>query len=178
MDIFEAFALRCSYRGGFKESPIPRGDLRKIVQAGINAPSGKNAQTTEFVIVDERPLLEQIQALHPTNKAMQQAQAYIACLLDKVPEKIYEGYEFQVEDCAAAVENILLAICGLGYASVWIDGWLRLDARAEKIGQLLNIPQEKIVRVILPIGIPEEEIKQKAKKPFEERAWFNRYGSS
>ena len=73
MDFFAAVKKRHSYRGGFQEIAIPRQDLEKIVQAGLDAPSGKNAQTTEFVIVDEQDLVRQIAQMHPSNKAMQQA---------------------------------------------------------------------------------------------------------
>jgi nitroreductase len=176
MNFFDVVRKRHCYRAAFKDVPVAREDLYKIVQAGLDAPSGKNAQTTEFVIVDEPSLVRQIAKLHPANKAMQQAQAFVACVLDKSPEAIYEGFAFQVEDCAAAVENMLLAITALGYASVWIDGWLRLEGRAETIGQMLGLPDTKYVRILLPIGIPAEEYKSPAKKPFEQRAWFNRYG--
>ena len=49
MDVFEAIGKRYSYRGGFQPRAIPREDLSKIVQAGLQAPSGCNAQTTAFV---------------------------------------------------------------------------------------------------------------------------------
>ncbi|MBN2330121.1 MAG: nitroreductase family protein [Candidatus Omnitrophica bacterium] len=178
MELFEAIEKRHSYRGPFENQPVPREDLQRIVQAGIQAPSGKNAQTTSFVIIDDLELIQKIQALHPTNKAMQQAKAYIACFIDKHPDAIYEGHSFQVEDYAAAVENMLLAITALGYAAVWVDGWLRLENRAEIIGNYVGAPRNKIIRVILPIGVPAEEHKQNQKKPFSERAWFNRYGAS
>lgn len=177
MDFFTAVKKRHSYRGGFQNNSIPRHDLEKIVQAGLDAPSGKNAQTTEFVIVDEPGLVRQIGLLHLDNKAVQSASAFIACICDKEPEAVFAGLSFQVEDCAAAVENILLSITAMGYASVWVDGWLRVDERAEKIGQLLGLTDRKIVRVLLPVGIPSETYKQPGKKPFSERAWFNRYGS-
>ena len=176
MDLFEAIQKRHSYRGGFTEQPVSREDLQKIVQAGLDAPSGCNAQTTRFVIVDDQTLLEKIGQMHPANKAMQQAKAYIACIIDKNPEAIYEGFEFQVEDCAAAVENMLLATTALGYASVWIDGWLRREDRNEKIGQLLGVPDTKIVRILLPIGVPAKEVRGPEKMAFNERAWFNKFG--
>jgi len=176
MDFFEAIKKRHSYRGAFKDTPIPRKDLEKIVQAGLDAPSGKNAQTTEFVIVDESALVRQIAELNPANKAMHQAQAFIACILDKNPELVYEGLAFQVEDCAAATENMLLAITAMGYASVWIDGWLRREGRAEIVGKMLNLPESKYIRILLPIGIAAEDYKSPQKKPFAERAWFNCYG--
>ena len=175
MDVFEAIEKRKSYRGGFTDEAVSKDGLRKIVKAGLCAPSGKNEQTTNFIIVDDRQILGKIRQTHKANKAMQQCKSLIACIIDKEPESIYEGHSFSVEDCAAAVENMLLAITALGYATVWIDGWLRVQGRAEAIGKLLGVPEEKIVRVVLPIGIPNEEYNQPAKKPFEQRAWFNKY---
>ncbi len=175
MDLFEAIQKRHSYRGEFRLQRIPREDLQKIVQAGLQAPSGKNCQTTEFVIIDDTDIIAKIRSMHPTNKAMQQAAAYIACIVNVDAPETYEGFSFEIEDCAAAVENMLLAITALGYASVWVDGWLRLEGRAGEIGKEIGLPVGKIIRIILPVGVPTEQRSQPEKKPFEERAWFNRY---
>ncbi|HVP13838.1 MAG TPA: nitroreductase family protein [Phycisphaerae bacterium] len=177
MDFFQAIAKRHSYRGPYRDQAVPREDLRRIVQAGLQAPSGRNAQTTTFVIVDDPDLVRKIAGMHATNVAVQQAKAFILCIVDKEPEAVYEGISFQVEDCAAAVENMFLAVAALGYATVWIDGWLRLENRADTIGRLLNLPREKTVRILLPLGVPAESWPQKEKKPFEARAWFNRFGA-
>lgn len=178
MELFDAIAERKSYRGSFAETQVSREDLRKIVQAGLQAPSGKNEQTTRFVILDDAEILAQIGQMAGANKAVRQAKALIACVIDREAEAIYEGFSFQVEDCAAAVENMLLAVTGLGYATVWIDGWLRVAGRADAIGELLGVPADKVVRIILPIGKPTQDHKQPAKMPFEQRAWFNQYGRS
>ena len=175
MDLFEAIERRHSYRGAFHDAAVPREDLERIVHAGLAAPSGKNAQTTTFVIVDDPKLLETIHAMEGANTALQQARAIVACVVDADPEAIYDVHHFQIEDCAAAVENMLLAITSLGYASVWIDGWLRVKDRARAIGRLVGVPDTKIVRVILPLGAPADEGLRREKKPFEERAWFNHY---
>ncbi len=175
MDLFEAVAARYSYRGAFTGDPVSRGTLTKIVEAGLKAPSGKNEQTTTFVIADDPEIVKTIGGMH-TMWAMQQAKAFIACVIDREPEPIYEGHAFQVEDCSAAVENILLAITALGLGSVWVDGWLRVEGRAEKIGELLGIPSSKVVRVILPVGVPAKQGRRPEKLPFAERAWFDRHG--
>ena len=178
MEFFETAAKRQSYRGSFKPQPIPREHLKQIVQAGLAAPSGCNIQTTRFVIADDPQLVEKIAAMHETNKAMQQACAFIACIVDEQPEAVYQDMSFQVEDCAAAVENMLLAITALGYGSVWIDGWLRVQGRAETIGKLLCLPAGKRIRILLPVGIPAESFKGPVKMPFDQRAWFNAWGQS
>jgi nitroreductase len=173
MDLFEALARRHSYRGPFTDAPIPREDLRKIVQAGIQAPSGKNEQVVSFVIVDDPELLRQVAEVvnRPVCRA---AKAMIACVAD--PRPVFEGLSFDREDCAAAVENMLLAITALGYASVWLDGVLRLGNVAETVGQMLGMPAGKTVRILLPLGAPAEPGVQREKLPFDKRAWFNRYG--
>ena len=176
MEFFETVANRHSYRGPFTDRGVEPEDLRKIVQAGLDAPSGMNKQTTSFVIVNDPDLVSQIAAMHDSNKAFNQAKAFIVCLIDADPEIIYAGFHFQVEDCSAAVENMLLAITATGYASVWIDGWLRPEQRAGAIGKLLGVPSDKIVRIILPIGVPEYPVRGPEKQPFDQRAWFNSYG--
>lgn len=176
MDLFEAIQKRHSYRGPYHDNAVPRGDLERIVTAGIQAPSGKNAQTTRFVIVDDPELVARIGKLHASNVAVQQARAFIACVIDQQPDAVYEGHSFQIEDCAAAVENMLLAITALGYASVWIDGWLRAAGRATQIGDWLGVPSSKVIRVILPIGRPVETWPQKEKLPLPRRTSVNRYG--
>jgi nitroreductase len=175
MDLFEAIAARHSYRGAFTDAPVPRDDLKKIVGAGLAAPSGCNAQTTTFVIVDDAAIMDQIRECH-TMKAVKQAKAFIICCVAKNPEPVYGDMSFEVEDCSAAVEHILLAVTALGYATVWIDGALRKEGRAEAIGKAIGIPDDRVVRILLPVGVPAEEGPRKEKKPFEERAWFNTHG--
>jgi len=61
---------------------------------------------------------------------------------------------------------------------VWIDGALRYNRIAERIGELLGIPSDRIVRVLLPVGVPAEPGTQREKLPFEQRAWFNGWKKS
>jgi nitroreductase len=89
---------------------------------------------------------------------------------------VFAGISFAAEDCAAAVENMLLAVTALGYAAVWLDGVLRTDDRAAKVGRVLGVPAGRTVRIVLPIGVPVEPICQREKLPFAQRAWFNRHG--
>jgi nitroreductase len=175
MDLFEAIAKRYSYRGPFTDAPVPREDLRKIVQAGIQAPSGKNEQVISFVIVDDPDLVRRVAEV-VERPACKTAKAIVACVAD--PRPVFEGISFAAEDCSAAVENMLLAVAAMGYASVWLDGVLRFNNVAERVGDLLGVPPGKEVRILLPIGVAAEPGTQKEKLPFAKRACFNRFGSA
>jgi nitroreductase len=173
MNLFDAIAARYSYRGDFKDSPVPRTDLLKIVQAGVQAPSACNAQVVSFVVVDDPQLVRQVAEILQ-KPFCQTAKAMIVCVAD--PRPVYSNLSFMAEDCAAAVENILLAITALGFASVWLDGVVRVEDRAERLRRLLGVPSERKVRIVLPIGVPVEPGVQRERFPLGDRAWFNRYG--
>src|SRR5208283_2622469 len=107
MDFFDAVKARYSYRGRYKGQPVPDAHLRKIVQAGLDAPSGCNLQTTEFVIVTDPEKIQQLAGI-VGRQNISSAPAIIVAVCDT--EANVEGMRFWVEDCAAATENVLLAI--------------------------------------------------------------------
>lgn len=174
MELFEAIKQRHSYRGPYLPKPVPEKDLKTIVQAGLDAPSGKNLQTTKFVIVNDPDTLNLVRAVFAGQPFIATAPAFIAAFYDVEERAASEyPYTFEIEDAAAAVQNILLAIAGLGYASVWLDGVLRNEGRAEKIGQIIGLPAAKKVRILLPVGVAAETGPRKQKQSFAQRARFN-----
>ena len=63
MNVLEAINSRRSYRGKFKDTPVPREDLVKIMEAGIAAPSGCNKQTTSLIAIDDPDMLSKIKGV-------------------------------------------------------------------------------------------------------------------
>lgn len=175
MELFDAIKLRHSYRGAFKPDPVPVEDLMKIAEAGVRAPSGCNAQTTHFCIVNDPQLLKEFADLLP-RPVVKTAKAILVVVSDNRPA--YAGQSFEAQDYGAAVENILLAITALGYATVWLDGVLRHGGVAGKIADLIGLSDREhlTVSVILPIGVPEETVAQNARLPLDQRVTLNRMG--
>lgn len=56
MDFFDVVANRRSIRR-FKKEGVPDSDIRKIIEAGIQAPSANNSQPWRFVVVKNRDIL-------------------------------------------------------------------------------------------------------------------------
>ena len=179
MEFFETVNSRHSYRGAFTDTSVPQADLVSIVEAGIKAPSAVNWQTTSFVIVNESDVLERIKALAPGSKVLATCQAIIVVVADGPEESPRPGLFFGVQDYAAAVENMLLAITALGYASVWTEGMLHSnnDENARILAELLGVPSPKTVCALLPVGVPAEPLVDRGRKPFDERAYWNHWAS-
>ena len=178
MDFFEAVEKRGSYRDSFTDQPVPEADLRKILTAGLRAPSGYNFQSTSFVVVTDPGLRRQLAELMPT-KATRTAPVILVAVSERITAQAGSSFSpeieaddslcFEMEDYAAAVENILLAITALGYAGVWMDGMTRQENKGAAIAKILDIPAGKTVRTIIPLGIPAAPVTQKQKKSLEER---------
>lgn len=175
MNVLDAIYSRHSYRGRFKPTPVPREDLIKIMQAGLDAPSACNKQTTSLIAVDEPALLKQL--LHVRKPPIgETAPAAIFVLTQRVIA--YRNTCYAVQDYAAAIENMLLAIVELGYQSCWYEGYLTNEERiGAQMAQLLGVPDGYELVCFLPVGIAEEEPAAPRKKAFAERAWFNGFPS-
>ena len=172
MNTFEALTGRYSYRGIYQSTPVPREDLRKIMQAGLDAPSGCNKQTTSLIAVDNAALLVKLQAIIPKGKT---APAMICVLTRKIIA--YKDRTFYIQDYSAAIQNMLLAIHALGYASCWIEGNITdADRIGDKMADILGVPEDYELVAVLPVGTPAEEAIRVTKQPFTERAWFNGFG--
>jgi len=178
MEIFECIETRFSYRGTYKNTPVPREDLKKILKAGTAAPSGCNKQTTSFIAIDDSEILSNIFELIKKDDSKGNTPPAGICVLTRhIPG--YANVYFNLQDYAAACENLLLAITALGYASCWIEGQVTANEKTQaQIAKLLGIPQDYEVVAFLPIGLPEANTKRPKYKPFKERAWFNKFGKN
>ena len=173
MNTFETVLTRHSYRGNYADVPVPREDLRKIMEAGLAAPSGCNKQTTSLIAVDDPELMKRLLAAMDPPVA-ETAPAAICVLTRRIIA--YRDRCYAVQDYAAAIENMLLVITELGYASCWYEGHITDEDRLGwQMAQLLGVPEDHELVCFLPVGIPAEETRPTPKKPFTERAWFNGY---
>lgn len=173
MNVLDAIQSRRSYRGKYKDQPVPREDLIKIMQAGLSAPSGCNKQTTSLIAVDDPAILSEIHRVidPPVGET---APAAIFVLSQRI--NAYRDKCFAVQDYSAAIQNMLLAVADLGYRSCWYEGHITDDDRiCDRIARILGVPADYELVCFLPVGIAEEDPPLPKKKAFEERAWFNSF---
>ena len=173
MNTLEAIRARRSYRGKYLPAPVPREHLTTIMQAGLDAPSGCNRQTVSLIAVDEPQVLARLHGVIDP-PAGETAPAMI-CVLTR-PLIAYRDRTFFVQDYAAAIENMLLAIADLGYASCWYEGHITdTDRIGDQMARILGVPEEYSLVCFLPVGLPAAEAKSPKKQPAESRCCFNRF---
>jgi nitroreductase len=165
MDVFEAIHTRASVRS-LKPCSITGQELEQILDAGRRAPSGYNRQPWEFILIRDRKVLDQLGRIQ---SCIAEASAAIALVMDEQASKYWK------EDAGAAIENMLLAIIALGYASVWVEGYvLNQEAYGKSV---LGVPKHLRLLAILPIGKPAVSPRQARKKKLDELVYYDRYGN-
>lgn len=173
MQTLDAIIARRSYRGKYLPDPVPREHLVAIMEAGLRAPSGCNKQTTNLIAVDDPEILRQLHAV--IDPPIGETAPAMICVLTR-PIIAYRDRTFFVQDYAAAIENMLLAIADLGYESCWIEGHVTdVDRIGDQMARILGAPEEYQLVCFLPVGRGAEDVKAPKKLPLESRYSFNKF---
>ena len=152
MDALEAIHTRRSIRR-YEDRPVPDEVVQKLLAAAMTAPSARNAQPWQFVVIDDRGLLGEIGRAHPN--AEMAARAPLGILLcGDLSLELSEGY--WPVDCAAAAQNLLLAAHALGLGAVWTGVYPR-QQRMDDHRRWHGVPENVMPHSLIVLGYPAEQ---------------------
>ncbi|MFA6372723.1 MAG: nitroreductase family protein [Methanothrix sp.] len=167
METLQAIKTRRSIRK-FLDKPVSRDMLREILEAAMFAPSAGNEQPWQFIVLDDREFLDEVPNICATASMCRQSPLAILVCGDSSLEK-YPG--FWIEDCSAAVENLLLAAHAQGLGAVW-TGVYPMNDRVEALRRRLALPKEITPFALVALGYPNEA-PATPKRYREERVHYN-----
>lgn len=162
MNAKECIVGRRSIRKFKEDQAIPREVLESIIAEAAYAPSWKNTQITRYIAVESMEIRDRI--------AMECTNGFNAATIHSAPVlmvitiiKKRSGFErdgsystgkgdtWQMFDAGVAAQTFCLAAYEHGIGSV-IQGIFDF----EKVAQILNVPEEREVIALIPIGYPDE----------------------
>ena len=150
MDTMDALLTRRSVRQ-YQDRPVPEDAVRAMLTAAMHAPSAHNEQPWQFVLIDQRHLLEAIAEIHPW--AQMARRAPLAILVCGDSRLVQNRGEFWPQDCAAATQNLLLAAWDRGLGSVWCGVHPHADLEAA-FRRLLGLPEHVVPFALVVLGYP------------------------
>ncbi len=177
MEALEALVTRRSTRN-YKPDPVEQEKIDKILEAGRQAPSGGNNQTSHFFVIRNREVLDKLIVM--TEKAFAAMEVtentyasmkhsinaskkggYVFCYNAPVLIVIAnrKGYGNNIADCACAIENMMVAANALDLGSCWINQLKWLNEETEIIEYLRGFGMKEDERVYgaVIIGYPATE---------------------
>ena len=177
MNAKECIMGRRSIRS-FTEAPVSHELISEIVEAASYAPSWKHTQIVRYIAVegDLKNRVAKCTSAYPHNgEIIASAPMVIAVTIIKGRSgyerdgsfSTHRGDGWQMYDAGVASEAFCLAAYEKGLGTV-IMGIFDDD----KVAEILNVPAERDVIALIPIGYPAEEPTAPRRKPVEELLTF------
>ncbi|WP_035289225.1 nitroreductase family protein [Clostridium sp. KNHs214] len=148
--IIENIKKRRSIRD-YKKEQIKEEELQAILEAAIYAPSGCNAQSWHFTVIQDRELINLMSNVAKEKLKTSSDEGFRNMANNKdldlthgaptlvVVSGRQDAYS-PLTDCSAAIQNMLLVAESLDIGSLWI-GLIGLSFDHEEVARKLNIPE-------------------------------------
>ena len=128
--------------------------VRDLLEAAMAAPSAVAKDPWEFVVLRNRDMLVKVSEGLPNGKMLADAPVGVVVCGD-LRRAHGEHLSYLLQDCAAAIENLLLAASTLGLGACWLGVHPR-EERVKHLRSLLSIPDAVIPVAAIAIGWPAE----------------------
>ncbi|MFP1152602.1 nitroreductase family protein [Mycobacterium sherrisii] len=171
MELWDAIRARRNVRQ-YKPDPVSEEDLNRIAEAGWRAPSAKNRQPWDFVIVTDPVQLQELSTVWRGAGHIASAPAAIVLVVPVPPDErrlVMDNYDVGQATMAMMLAATDLGI-GTGHSSV---------GDQEKARAILGVPEDHLVAFMLGIGYPADRplvpIRKPDRRPFDEVVHHGRW---
>ncbi|MCD4759379.1 nitroreductase family protein [archaeon] len=173
MNIDRCIKTRRSIRK-FLDKRISDEKIADILDSARYAPSAGNIQNWKFIIVRNKKTIEKLANLCADQVWVETATVLIVVCNDQSEVKrMYKKRAelFSTQNCAAAIQNILLKANSLGIASCWVGVYNGDRVKAE-----LKVPVELKIDAIIPLGYAAREQEPVKRIDLENLVFFEEWG--
>jgi nitroreductase len=131
---------------------ISDNNIMMILKAAMYAPSAMNLQPWNFIVIDDTIVIENTIKAIPHAEMIKHASHSILVCGDSNKEK---NESWLIQNCSAAIQNILLAAHSLGIGSCWI-AIHGMDQIIINVKNLFQLPEGIIPIALISLGYPDE----------------------
>lgn len=147
-EIFERRSVR-----SYTSEDVSAQDEDLLLRAAMQAPSAGNEQPWHFVVIRDREVMLEIEGSQQYATMLKTAPMAVVVCGDRACAKY--PHEFWVQDCSAALENLLLEAVHLGLGAVWM-GVYPVPERVENLKRILGLPESVYPLGIVAVGHPDK----------------------
>ncbi len=138
----------------FRPGPVGDETVQALLEAAMAAPSAVAKDPWRFVVIRERRLLVEIAGMLPNGGML--AEAAVGIMVCGDLEAAHDRQlSYLLQDCSAAIENLLLAAHVVGLGACWLGVHPRED-RIRNVSRILALPPSVIPVSGIAIGWPGE----------------------
>ena len=129
--------------------------VTRLLEAAMAAPSAMTKDPWRFVVVRDKQALAKLAALHP-GAAMLASAAMAIVVCGDLDAAFERQISYLLQDCSAAIENLLLAAHAQGLGGCWV-GIHPGEALIKRVKELLSLPASFVPVAVVSLGQPGEQ---------------------
>ncbi len=149
----------------FEDKKVEEDKIIKILKAAMQAPSARNQQPWEFIVIEDKERISKLTSFTPHYKFAAKAPLLILVLV-KQTDLLSE--DFVQQDLGACIQNLMLEAVSENLGSTWMGLYPRED-RIDFFSKTLNIDKSKVLPfALIGVGYPKEEGLNKFTDRFDE----------
>jgi nitroreductase len=152
MDCIDAIMTRRSIRKYTTEA-VTDEQLETLLRAAMNAPSAGNQQPWRFVVTRDAGVLDELSRATPYSGML--ASAPLGIIVCAATDGLRHPGNW-INDCSAALENLLLAAHAIGLGGVWIAVH-PVEERIADVRRIAGLPDDVMPMSMVSIGHPAED---------------------
>jgi nitroreductase len=138
----------------YLSAEVSEAVVQKLLEAAMAAPSAVAKDPWRFVVIRNRRTLSEISAALPNGQMIADAALGIAVCGD-LQAAHDQQLSYLLQDCSAAIENLLLCAHIFGLGACWLGVHPR-EQRMNALKQILLLPPSVIPVACIAIGYPAE----------------------
>jgi nitroreductase len=139
----------------YTSAEVNQETVQKLLEAAMAAPSAVARDPWRFIVIRKRQTLSRIAGELPNGKMLATAAVGIAVCGD-LQAAHDQQLSYLLQDCSAAIENLLLSAHILGLGACWLGIHPR-EQRVNALKQILSLPPSVIPVACIAIGCPAEQ---------------------
>ncbi|MDD5698975.1 MAG: nitroreductase family protein [Victivallaceae bacterium] len=136
----------------FRKLPVTDEQVTRLLEAAMAAPSAVAKDPWRFIVVRRPEHLRTIAGFLPNGGFLPDADVGIIVCGD-LDAAHSNSLSYLLQDCSAAIENLLLAASALDLGACWLGVHPRED-RIENISKFCKLPENIIPVAVIAIGVP------------------------
>ena len=169
MDFIELVNTRRSVRT-YQEKEVPEEVLNQVLEAARLAPSASNMQPWKFVVVRDLQKRKDLSTAASEQHFLATAPVIVAAV-SLEPEAVMPcDVPLYPVDVTIAVSHFSLAAAAAGLGTCWVGSFSQ-----ERVREILAVPEACKVVILMPLGYPDDEPRERVRKPLGELVCYESF---
>ncbi|MBR3358507.1 MAG: nitroreductase family protein [Solobacterium sp.] len=142
----------------YADTPVEPEKLQAVLEAGMLAPTGVNAQPQRIYILSSEDAITKIRSLTKMAFNAPVVLMVTLCRDEQWVNPLEDGYAAGIQDVSIVATHMMLKAADIGLGTCWVNYFA-----PSKVKEAFSVPENEDVILLMPIGYPAADSRPSSK---------------